>query len=41
MKPYFQNERVTLYHGDCFDILPTLAPGSLDAAITDPPTKAT
>lgn len=37
MEPYFQNERVTLYHGDCFEILPTLAPGSFDAAITDPP----
>ena len=37
MKPYFQNARVTLYHGDCFDILPSLAPGSFDAAITDPP----
>ena len=37
MKPYFQNESVTLYHGDCFDILPTFAPGTFDAAITDPP----
>ena len=37
MKPYFKNDTVTLYHGDCFDILPTLAPGSFDAAITDPP----
>ena len=37
MKPYFQNERVTLYHGDCFDIMPTFAPGTFDAAITDPP----
>ena len=37
MKAYFQNDSVTLYHGDCFDILPTLAPGSFDAAITDPP----
>ena len=37
MKPYFQNESVALYHGDCFEILPTFAPGSFDAAITDPP----
>ncbi len=27
----------TLYHGDCLDILPTLAAGSVDAIITDPP----
>ena len=28
---------VTLYHGDCLQILPTLAAGSVDAVITDPP----
>ena len=28
---------VTLYCGDCLDILPTLAPGSVDAVVTDPP----
>jgi site-specific DNA-methyltransferase (adenine-specific) len=27
----------TLYQGDCMDILPTLAAGSVDAVITDPP----
>jgi DNA modification methylase len=26
-----------LYHGDCLDIMPTLAAGSVDAVITDPP----
>ena len=26
-----------LYHGDCLDILPTLAAGSVDAVICDPP----
>lgn len=28
---------VTLYRGDCLEILPTLAPGSVDAVVTDPP----
>ena len=28
---------VTLYLGDCLEILPTLAPGSVDAVVTDPP----
>ena len=27
----------TLYLGDCRDILPTLAPGSVDCVLTDPP----
>jgi DNA modification methylase len=26
-----------LYHGDCLEIMPTLAAGSVDAVITDPP----
>jgi len=28
---------VTLFLGDCLKILPTLAPGSVDAVVTDPP----
>ena len=28
---------VTLYCGDCLEILPTLSPGSVDAVVTDPP----
>lgn len=28
---------VTLYRGDCLEILPTLAAGSVDAVVTDPP----
>jgi len=33
--PYYTDGTVTLYHGDCRDILPTLAP--VDCAVTDPP----
>ena len=32
-----QDGRVTLYRGDCNEILPTLAENSIDAIITDPP----
>jgi len=28
---------VTLYRGDCLDVLPALAAGSVDAVVTDPP----
>ena len=28
---------IRLYNADCLDILPTLAPGSVDAVVTDPP----
>ncbi len=28
---------VTLYHGDCLEVLRTLEPGSVDAVVTDPP----
>jgi len=28
---------INLYHGDCLDIMPTLADGNIDAIITDPP----
>lgn len=37
--PYWQSAcgRYTLYHGDCLEVLPTLAAGSVDAVVTDPP----
>jgi site-specific DNA-methyltransferase (adenine-specific) len=37
MRPYFDGGGVTLYHGDCLDVLPTLGVNSIDAVITDPP----
>ncbi len=35
MKPYYQDEFVTIYHGDCREILPSLEP--VDLVLTDPP----
>ena len=37
MKPYFDEDGITLYHGDCRDVLPTIAPASVDLIVTDPP----
>jgi DNA modification methylase len=37
MKPYYQDNLITLYHGKCEDVLPTLEAQSFDAVITDPP----
>ena len=36
-KPDWENDGVSLYLGDCLEILPTLKAGSVDAVITDPP----
>jgi len=33
--PYYQDESVTIYHGDCRDILPSLP--KVDLVLTDPP----
>ena len=39
--PYYQDERVTLWHGDCLDVLATLPDASVDAIVTDPPYSLT
>ena len=39
MKPYYQDEWVTIYHGDCREILPELPNDSADLLLTDPPYK--
>ena len=35
MKPYYDDGQITIYHGDCRDVLPTLGP--VDLVLTDPP----
>lgn len=35
MKPYYTDDAVTIYHGDCREVLPTL--DRVDHVITDPP----
>ena len=37
MKPYYQDKWVTIYHGDCREVLPQLADKSVDLVLTDPP----
>ncbi len=36
-RPYYQTEKITLYHGDSREILPQLQPGTFDLVLTDPP----
>jgi site-specific DNA-methyltransferase (adenine-specific) len=35
MRPYYEDESVTLYHGDCLDVLPTIT--DVDLIVTSPP----
>lgn len=37
MTPYYADGLVTIYHGRCEDVLPTLAPESVGLVVTDPP----
>lgn len=39
IKPYFQDDAVTIYHGDCREILPQLTE-KVDLVLTDPPYNA-
>lgn len=35
--PYYADDQVTLYHGDCLEVLAELPESSVDAVVTDPP----
>jgi site-specific DNA-methyltransferase (adenine-specific) len=37
MTPYYDNAGITIFHGDCLDVMPELAAQSFDAIITDVP----
>ena len=37
MSVYYQDDLVTLYHGDCREVLASMPDQSVDAVITDPP----
>jgi DNA modification methylase len=37
VRPYFQADGISVYHGDCRDVLGELPTGSVDLVLTDPP----
>ncbi|WP_454301132.1 DUF4406 domain-containing protein [Salana multivorans] len=37
MTPYYEDDLVTLYHGDCLDVLREMPDASVDSVVTDPP----
>lgn len=36
-EPYYEDELLTLYHGDALELLPTIRTSSIQAVVTDPP----
>ena len=37
LTPYYEHAGITIYHGDCREILPTLVPYEFGIIVTDPP----
>jgi len=37
MTPYFEENGIQIFHGDCLDVLPCLADNFVDSVVTDPP----
>lgn len=37
MSPYYDDGQITIYYGDCRDVLPTIQAASVDVVLTDPP----
>lgn len=39
VQPYYEDAKagIVIYHGDCLEVLPTIAPESVDLVLTDPP----
>ena len=37
MNPYYQDDRVTIYHGDCIELLRDFKDNEFDLVVTDPP----
>lgn len=39
MNDFFKTDSITLYHGDCNEVIKTIADGSVGLCVTDPPYK--
>jgi len=37
MRPYYEDDAVTLFYGDCVEVMATIEPDSVDAVVCDPP----